>query len=60
LETCKICVKEISQPSKELTLEKQCYAVIWAVAYFWYYLESIEFEVITDNYALKWLQTSLG
>ena len=52
--------KLVNHQKNWMTLEKDCYAVVLDIAYFQYYLESIEFEVITDNYALKWLQTSLG
>ena len=52
--------KLVNHQKNWMTLEKDCYAVVLDIAYFQYYLESIEFEVITDNYAMKWHQTSLG
>jgi len=39
--------------------ELECYAVIWAIEKFHLYLASKKFTVVTDHYALKWLQTSV-
>ena len=39
------------------TTEKECLALIWAIRKLRPYLEGYKFKAITDNSALKWLQT---
>jgi len=39
-------------------VERECLAIIWAVDKYRPYLESGHFELLTDNAALKWLETA--
>jgi RNase H-like domain found in reverse transcriptase/Reverse transcriptase (RNA-dependent DNA polymerase) len=41
---------------KWTTTEQECYAIIWAMRKFHYYLAGRKFKVITDHSALKWLK----
>lgn len=38
--------------------ELECAAIVWAVEYFYKYLGTSKFILITDHIALKWLQTA--
>ncbi|CAI2197849.1 10186_t:CDS:1, partial [Funneliformis geosporum] len=38
--------------------ELECLAIIWAVEYFHHFTSLKPFILVTDNAALKWLQTS--
>ena len=39
------------------TVEKECYAIVWAIQRFCKYLYSKEFVIESDHRALKWLKT---
>ena len=38
--------------------ELECAAIVWAVEYFYKYLRTSKFILITDHIAFKWLQTA--
>ena len=38
--------------------DKECLAVIWAIKHFEQYLGLLPFQVVTDHFALKYLQTA--
>ena len=38
--------------------ELECAAIVWAIEHFYKYLGTAKFILITDHYALKWLQTA--
>ena len=40
------------------TTEKECFAVVYAVNKFHYFLADKEFDIVTDHIALKWLMTT--
>ena len=52
--------KLLPQETKYSTIEKERYAIIWAVQKFHPYLSGREFEVQTDHRPLVWLQDALG
>lgn len=54
IEYASISLTEAEQ--KWSTTELECFAVIWAMRKFHYYIAGKRFKVITDHYALKWLK----
>jgi hypothetical protein len=44
-----------SQQQKWSTVERECYAVVWAINHFDNYLDAQQFELIVDNHALCYL-----
>ena len=51
--------KSLTKPEQNYsTTELECYAVIWGIEKFHHYLAGRKFKVVTDHYALKWLQTA--